>query len=253
MTLLNSPFCLLTLSLALCMAGCSRSAQEIKKQEAIDKRQKQETLATDAPQGTRPERSSPSSRPSGAEGSLATRLYEQNNGSVFVILVRRGNEQGQGSGFLIGPDGLALSNYHVFSGQEDQVEFHFPDGSVYRSAQLLRADPNLDYVAFRITGYRNKRFIAVASTEPPPGADVFAIGTPQGLTNSITKGTVSGYREDRTRIQTDAAIAGGSSGGVLLNTEGQAVGITSAGIPGTGLNFAINLNRVPIAQIKRMR
>ncbi|WP_394333129.1 trypsin-like peptidase domain-containing protein [Salegentibacter flavus] len=81
----------------------------------------------------------------------------------------------------------------------------------------------------------------MASKRPRIGEDIFAIGSPKGLSNSLTKGTISGFREND-RIQIDAVIDHGSSGGPLFNIKGEVIGITTSGM-GTGseLNFAINI------------
>jgi serine protease Do len=77
------------------------------------------------------------------------------------------------------------------------------------------------------------------------GENIFAIGSPKGLTNSLTKGTISGFRDNH-RIQIDATIDHGSSGGPLFNERGEVIGITTSGL-GTGseLNFAVNIQALP--------
>jgi hypothetical protein len=69
------------------------------------------------------------------------------------------------------------------------------------------------------------------------------------LTNTISKGIISSYRENGKKIQTDATFTHGSSGGPLFNKDGEVIGITSSGIEGEDLNFAININSIPINDI----
>lgn len=85
----------------------------------------------------------------------------------------------------------------------------------------------------------------IAKKAPRVGEDIFAIGSPKGLSNSFTKGTISGFREND-RIQIDATIDRGSSGGPLFNLQGEVIGITTSGM-GTGseLNFAVNIQALP--------
>ncbi|MES2389431.1 MAG: trypsin-like peptidase domain-containing protein [Bacteroidota bacterium] len=88
----------------------------------------------------------------------------------------------------------------------------------------------------------------IAPSRPAQGADLIAIGNPQGLTFSATRGTLSAYRTNEhgtLLIQTDAAISGGNSGGPLLNSRGEAVGIVTSKMVKEGvenIGFAISLN-----------
>ena len=89
-------------------------------------------------------------------------------------------------------------------------------------------------------------FVTLGDTElPEVGARVYAIGNPKGLANTFSEGLISGIREDGEVIQTTAAISAGSSGGPLINAEGEVVGVTtSVLVGGQNLNFAVPTNRV---------
>jgi serine protease Do len=83
-----------------------------------------------------------------------------------------------------------------------------------------------------------------ASDLPTIGEDVFAIGNPKGLEQTLSKGIVSGYREANKYIQTTAEITNGSSGGPLFNMAGEVVGITTSGVGEANLNFAIKIQNL---------
>ena len=87
-------------------------------------------------------------------------------------------------------------------------------------------------------------YIKVADIIPAIGEKVYTIGSPRGLDNTFSSGEISQKRNNGKILQISAPIDHGSSGGVLLNVYGEAIGITSAGYDDSGanLNFAININ-----------
>lgn len=171
--------------------------------------------------------------------------------SVFMVFsVFENDNYSQGSGFFISPN-IGITNYHVI---EDAEQVFINIGNdVYEVTEILKYSPTnqLDYVIFK-TNYRNKTYLKIADKSSRVGEEVFAIGSPKGLKNSLTKGTISGFREIQ-RIQIDATIDHGSSGGPLFNLDGEVIGVTSSGM-GTGseLNFAIDIKAIPVKNyIKR--
>lgn len=177
-------------------------------------------------------------------------LFKSLEKGVFVVWSVLGEEKlTQGSGFFIA-SGIGITNYHVLAGgNEWYIQFN---ENYYEITDVLASSPpdELDYVIFR-TDYIDNSILKVSKQIPDIGEDVFAIGTPKGLSNSLTKGTISGFRENN-RIQIDATIDHGSSGGPLFNLEGEVIGITTSGI-GTGseLNFAINIQSLPYKKYTR--
>lgn len=109
------------------------------------------------------------------------------------------------------------------------------------------SDPVLD-IAFLLADADWLPIAEVSAGNPPVGTPVFAIGSPRGLTNTISNGIVSGRREfsGLPALQTSAAIAPGSSGGGLFDSTGKLLGITTArlGAPGEALNFALTMGSV---------
>ena len=170
--------------------------------------------------------------------------------------------EGMGSGFIINEDGSILTNYHVINGAQS-ITVTLSDGNDV-PATVVNYDEEKDLAMIKLK--EGTQVPAVAelgdSDELYPGAEVIAIGTPlsKNLAYTMTKGIISG--NDRTietdsgtsvhLLQTDAAINSGNSGGPLVNTKGQVIGINSMklGSQSTGsatvegIGFAIPINEV---------
>jgi S1-C subfamily serine protease len=193
------------------------------------------------------------------------RIYKQASPSVANILTRTVEYdfffnpvpiEGAGSGFLIDADGHILTNYHVVQGAQT-IEVTFADHSNYK-ARLIGADTVNDIALIQITA-KGRKLVPLPlgdSRTLQVGQRVLAIGNPFGLQNTLTTGVVSSLGRtvqtgDNTfideAIQTDAAINRGNSGGPLLNSRGEVIGINSAilspsGASNVGIGFAIPIN-----------
>lgn len=154
-------------------------------------------------------------------------IFRRYNSAVFMVYTTDGSNVYQGSGFFIGDNGLAVSNYHVFKGTGIGAEaIKMPnDDTVYKVAEIYQRDEDEDFIIFRVD-YDNDTYIPVASKRPEIGERVFAIGSPRGLENTFSSGEVSQWRGDNL-MQISALIDHGSSGGALINEYGEVVGITS--------------------------
>src|SRR5919202_1353056 len=164
---------------------------------------------------------------------------------------RGGIERGTGSGFVIGGDGVILTNAHVVEGA-DTVNVTLKDGRSFQG-QVLGADKVTDVAVVKIEA-NNVPVVAIGNSDKLlSGEWAIAIGNPLGLDNSVTAGIISatgrsssdvGVPDKRIGfIQTDAAINPGNSGGPLLNASGEVIGMNTAIIQGAqGLGFAIPIN-----------
>lgn len=158
--------------------------------------------------------------------------------------------RGQGSGFIIDPNGIILTNNHVVDGA-DEVTVHLTDKREFK-AKVIGTDPKTDIAVIKIEG-KNLPVVKLGkSDDVKVGEWVAAIGAPFGLDNTVTAGIVSAKSRNLPDeqfvpfIQTDVAVNPGNSGGPLFNMKGEVIGInsqifsTSGGF--MGLSFAIPID-----------
>jgi serine protease Do len=158
-----------------------------------------------------------------------------------------------GSGFFVGPRGLVLTNDHVIAGATS-IQVRLPRSQRSLPAQVVGTDYTLDLALLRVAGAGHVPTLPLGhSIRLPVGSWVVAIGSPDGLRNTVTVGVLSargrsfrlGGRVYRSLLQTDAAINPGNSGGPLLDLAGRVVGVnTAAEVQATGLGFAIPVETV---------
>jgi S1-C subfamily serine protease len=191
----------------------------------------------------------PAPRPLEAQGRLADeatiiRIAKQATPAVVSVT---DPGVGLGSGVIIRPDGIIITNAHVV-GTASRVQVGLADGRQI-DGEVLGRDPSVDIavVRVRLTGLPTAPL--GNSDQLEVGQTAIAIGNPVGLDRTVTTGIVSAINRSPRGfelgglIQTDAAINPGNSGGPLLDSQGRVIGINSAILQGTtGLGFAIPIN-----------
>ncbi|MBG0829886.1 trypsin-like peptidase domain-containing protein [Planomonospora sp. ID67723] len=215
-------------------------------------------------------------RPVGDNATVAD-VAEAVQPSVVSIEVRSGQSGSEGSGVVLSEDGMILTNNHVVdsAGQGGQLTVKFSDGKT-ATAKLIGTDPATDLAVIKAENVSGLTKASLGdSDQVKVGDSVLAIGSPLGLSGSVSAGIISAL--DRTvnvggeqrrqlppgwggeqqgggtattiggALQTDAAINPGNSGGALVNAQGQVIGIntaiaTNGGEGNIGVGFAIPIN-----------
>jgi S1-C subfamily serine protease len=210
------------------------------------------------------------SDPQTVRGAAALTGDEQNNIDIYRLaktatvyitsttvhpdfFYRQVASQSLGSGFLVNDSGFILTNFHVISGSS-RIQVTLSDQSRY-VAQAVDTDRSDDLALIKIEPKGKLPFVRLGDSDRlQVGQKVLAIGNPFGLEGTLTVGVVSsigraiqGERNENLQgmIQTDAAINGGNSGGPLLESSGDVVGINTAilGENNIGIGFALPINR----------
>lgn len=205
-----------------------------------------------AAEGDREQEASENGRIYFTAASLPERTAEEQARRFGDAVIKVSTPSGLGSGFIIHPDGYAITNAHVIQNERrirctvwERSELEFRRFMV-EDVRIIAVNDHLDLALIKLDHPDGKQFTRVYIQQDDtvaPGQPVFAIGNPLGLERTLSRGVVSVTNrsfEGLAFIQTDTQINPGNSGGPLFNDKGEVIGVTNMGIPfGEGLNFAI--------------
>lgn len=198
-----------------------------------------------------------------SDEQIARQVYQKSSPAVVTVQTGRGH----GSGFVISQDGLIITNVHVIKPEpetQEEIENYnprdfptvvtvvFSDGKKVSADVLGFGKGGLDLAVLKIHNQKNLRTLALATAGSAKVGDrVFTLGTPldANFKDTFTQGHITRIDSKNGIIQHDAVIQGGNSGGPLLNSKGQVIGVNTAGIVGpaklnSGMNFAIPVSQV---------
>jgi S1-C subfamily serine protease len=197
----------------------------------------------------------------------AAAIYQQAAPGVVTITTEVAGRfgrtgQGTGSGIVLNTNGDILTNAHVIAGA-NQIQVTFNDGRTL-AATVVSSNSNADLAVVRVSAAASSLHpLTLGNSDTVQvGDQVYAIGAPFGLSESMTAGIVSGLNRNNAAsglsglIQTDARINPGNSGGPLFNTQGQVVGINDsiespiAGNVGVGFAIPINVIKAMLASLE---
>ena len=151
--------------------------------------------------------------------------------------------QGQGSGFVITPDGYVVTNNHVIDGAT-KIQVTFDNDDTKYEAKLIGTDPRTDVALLKIDSKKTFPFVKLSEKKPRVGDWALAVGNPFGLGGTVTAGIVSALARDigsgpYDYMQIDAAVNRGNSGGPTFNLDGEVIGVNTAIFSPSGGNVGI--------------
>ncbi len=190
------------------------------------------------------------------EPDAIVQIFERKSDAVVLIAVESPEGDRLGSGFAISRDGKIVTNYHVLKGAS-KVLVKLKNGSAFLPKRIVNIDPAKDIAVIQIDKGTPVYFTMGDSNKVTAGERVLTIGNPQGLESTVADGLISSIRMDDSGMkifQISVPLSNGSSGGPLINLNGEVIGITTAAMnDGQNLNFAVPINYVRILLRKPFR
>lgn len=183
-----------------------------------------------------------------AEEEVYISVYENINPAIVTIDGIISDGFTAGTGCIINPNGTILTGSHVVS-QSKELEVTTHDGKVYKAKIIANLGKNKDLALIKIEPKDKLHTVKFGDSDDLKiGQRVLTIGNPFGFSGTLTQGIISRIDYAKGKIQTDAAINPGCSGGPLLNTSGEVIGINQSiynpdnNISNIGIGFAIPIN-----------
>lgn len=175
-------------------------------------------------------------------------VYEKISPAIVAIEAQVKEGVSAGTGCIVSPDGLILTGSHVVENYKD-IEVTTHNGQTYKAQFIAQMGKNKDLALIKINPKKPLETVSFGDSETVKvGQKVLSIGNPFGFSNTLTQGIISRIDYVKNRFQTDAAINPGCSGGPLLNSTGQVIGISQSiynpdhNISNIGIGFAIPSN-----------
>lgn len=183
-----------------------------------------------------------------SDEAINVSVYENINPAIVSIDADLTDGVSSGTGCIVTPDGYILTGSHVIEGYTS-VTVTTANGQEYKAQVVSTMGKNKDLALLKINPKRALQTIKFGDSENlKVGQKVLAIGNPFGFNGTLTQGIISRIDYKRGKIQTDAAINPGCSGGPLLNSAGEVIGINQSiynpdnNISNIGIGFAIPIN-----------
>lgn len=158
---------------------------------------------------------------------------------VLPSIVRIITDKYSGSGFFFSSQGDILTNYHIIEDAESITVSYGKNDTVYAYVKAVDIDGDIALLSIKTS--KAVPFLKISKNLPEQGEEIMAVGNPKGLEGTISNGIVSAFRDNNKWIQFTAPVSEGSSGGALINSAGEVVGMpTLLFREGQNLNFAIS-------------
>ena len=184
----------------------------------------------------------------GPDEQVNISVYEKISPAIVAIEAQVKDGVSAGTGCIVSSDGLILTGSHVVEDYKE-IEVTTHNGQTYKAQFIAKMGKNNDLALIKISPTKALNTVSFGDSENVKvGQKVLSIGNPFGFSNTLTQGIISRIDYVKNRFQTDAAINPGCSGGPLLNSNGQVIGISQSiynpdhNISNIGIGFAIPSN-----------
>lgn len=183
-----------------------------------------------------------------AEEQKNINLYERISPAIVSIVAQLDDGVSEGTGCVVDKNGVILTGFHVVEGAKE-IEVTTSNGQTYKAKFLAKMENKKDLALVKIEPKGSLSIVKFGdSEEVKVGQKVLSIGNPFGFSHTLTQGIISRIDYVKNRFQTDAAINPGCSGGPILNSAGEVIGISQSiynpdhNISNIGIGFAIPSN-----------